>query len=144
MTAPDGHGRAQQPDPPGPRTGNPSRWLVAAVPAAAFVIGLVLGGLVVGVGLSDDEPSAASETTPSPTATEPTSTSDVTVVVPNACLEAARTIDEALMLIRGGANSVRDFEPDALVQLLDELEDLDNRATALSQQCSEQGEISRP
>jgi hypothetical protein len=144
MTAPDGHGRPAQQDTVMPSTGNPSRWVLTAVPAAAFVIGLVLGGSVVGVGLSDNDPSAASETTPSPTAPEPTSTSDVTVVVPNACLEAARTIDEALELIRGGADSVRDFEPEELVQMLNELEDLDNRATALSQQCSDQGEVSRP
>jgi hypothetical protein len=132
---------AEQPEPAettGHERSSPSRWWFSAVPAATFLIGLVLGGLVIGLGLSGDDGSPHADTTPTPTGgDQPTPTSDVTVVVPNACLEAADTVEQAMDLISGGARSVTEFEPEELVELLDQLEDLDAQARELARQCAE-------
>ncbi len=113
-------------------------WLAAAVPAATFVVGLILGGLVIGVGIVGEtgDPDAGGSPSPSE-GSQPTPTSDVTVVVPNACIEAADTVTEAMDLIQDGVSALRDFRPQELVELLDQLEDLDARARDLAQQCSE-------
>lgn len=117
-------------------------WLASTVPALTFLIGVVLGGLVIGLAGDDGgEPDAGPVAT---NGSEPTPTSDVTVVVPDACIEAAATVTEAVDLIRDGVGAVRDFRPQELVDLLDELEDLDARARDLALQCSEVGVSGAP
>jgi len=111
-------------------------WVVSAVPAITFVVGLVLGGLVIGVGIDGDGGNPAGTPTTAG-GSQPTPTSDVTVVVPNACIQAAETVTEAMDLIREGVTAVRDFQPQELIELLDQLEDLDARGRDLAQQCSE-------
>jgi hypothetical protein len=133
---------ADRPEPTetnGPETSSPSRWWFSAVPAVTFLVGLVLGGLVIGLGLSGEEGSTpGADSTPTPTNGEqPTPTSDVTVVVPNACLEAADTVEQAMDLIRDGVGSVSEFQPEELGEVLDQLEDLDARARELARQCAE-------
>lgn len=114
------------------------RWWSSAVPAVAFLIGLVLGGLVIGVGVLGDDSGGDALSTPAPAGgADPMPTSDITVVVPNACLEAAETVEEAMDLIRSGVQDVSEFQPEALLELLDRLEDLDARARDLARQCSE-------
>ncbi len=68
----------------------------------------------------------------------------MTVVVPSECIDAARTINEAVALFRGGVDSVRDFQPEELVRLLNEVKDLDRQVSELAQKCATEGEISTP
>lgn len=92
-----------------PRLGS---WWFAVVPALTLLVGLVLGGLVVGVTV-DGEPESRTASTPAPV--DPSPTEDVAVVVPQECLEAAQTVQEATALIRDGASAIREFRPDELI-----------------------------
>jgi len=114
-----------------------SGWL-RAVPAITFVVGLLLGALVVGVGLDGDGTATDGDSTETPTSgADPTPTDDVQVVVPQECLQAAQTVTEATNLIRSGVEAIRDFRPDELADLLDRLEDLDAEAQDQAAQCSQ-------
>ena len=123
------------------RSSSTPRWAVV-VPAATFIVGLLLGGVVIGVGIDSDEGSPESDASPTTSGAGPTPTSDVTVVVPNACIEAAATVNEAMDLIQDGVGAVRDFRPEELVEMLNQLELLDARARDLAQQCA-QVDVSR-
>jgi len=113
-------------------------WMTRVFPAATFVVGVVLGGLVVGAassggsGSPSEPPQAAA-----PTATATAPAPETTVVVPGACNQAAEAVTEAVELIRQGAASVRDFDPDELVRVLDELETLEPQARELAARCSD-------
>ena len=113
-------------------------WVFRVVPAVTFLVGLLLGGLVVGVGLDRGGPDSgeADPTSTSPDDNGPTPTSAATVVVPSACREAANQIEIAITVIQDGVGAVRDFQPDELVRVLDELEDLEARARDLAARCS--------
>lgn len=112
-------------------------WLGRLLPAATFLVGLVLGALVVGAVAGDVGPStgdtAESTTSPTPTGSAP----ETTVVVPGACTDAAEAVRSAVRLLRQGAASVRDFDPDELVRVLNELEIVEPRVRALARQCSD-------
>jgi hypothetical protein len=106
-------------------------------PAVALVVGLLIGGVVVGVAGDDEAPT----TTPAPTSPTvddpPGSPTDggTTIVVPDACLEAVNTVEDATQLTRDGAAAIRDFEPAELTALLTELEELDQQAREQAQAC---------
>ncbi|CAN5436467.1 hypothetical protein BH18ACT8_BH18ACT8_09680 [soil metagenome] len=127
----------QQPsaNPDQPPRASPA-WLTLAVPAATFLIGLVLGGVVVGVGTDGDDSSLEPTVTTPPADAAGSPTASVTVVVPEACIQAAETVNQATALIRDGVSSIRDFQPEQLVDLLNQLEDLDAQARAQAQECS--------
>lgn len=130
---PPGSGDATAPD----RDRSGSLWSVLA-PAAALLVGLVLGGVLVGVINDDDEPSAEPETSASPTPDDASPSESATiVVVPNECLEAADSVEEALQLVERGAAALRDFESAELRELLRELETLDAQARAQAEACQE-------
>ncbi len=105
-------------------------WYVL-VPAAALVIGILLGALVVGVVGDDEQPEDAS---PEPTNT-PTATDGTEVVVPNACLEAADTAEQIIMSLENGIGAIREFQEDRIRALLNELEDLEARARRQATEC---------
>lgn len=111
------------------------RWLLRALPAATFLFGLVVGGLIVGLGGIGDG-SGDSGPGNSGTPTTPASTGDTNIVIPAACSKAADAVDEAVQLLRSGAGAVRDFQPDVLVQVLNDLETLDPKLRKLADQCS--------
>lgn len=116
-----------------------SLWSVLA-PAAALLVGLVLGGVLVGVMNDDDdnEPSAEPEASASPTPGDASPSESATIiVVPNECLEAADSVEEALQLVERGAAALRDFESAELRELLRELEALDAQARAQAEACQE-------
>jgi hypothetical protein len=79
----------------------------------------------------------SSEPTGTPGASDPSPTEEVTVVVPQECLEAANTVRDATQLLRDGVDAVRDFRPDELVGLLDRLEGLDALAREQADSCSQ-------
>lgn len=112
------------------------RWGVRLLPVLTFLAGLALGaGLLLAgqdasvVPSADDEPSAAPST---PSAVN----GDTVVTLPGACEDAAENIAEATRLVDDVAAAVRDFQPEKLVGLLDQLEDLDTETRALSAECS--------
>ncbi len=140
MTEPpptDADGGADQPR-TAPRT---MSWWSVLAPAAALVIGLLIGGVVVGVAGGDDDddaPSTSPTPTGSPTPDDSTGSPTegvTTLVVPDACLEAVDTVEEATRLTRDGAAAIRDFEPAQLRELLTELEQLDQRARDQAAAC---------
>lgn len=111
-----------------------SRWVVAA-PSIALVLGILLGGSLVWLTTNDSSPITGdeqdedtSESSPSPA---------TAVVVPDACLEAADSVREATELLRAGLDDVRSFRAEALIDLLNDLEDLDRQARAQAETCSE-------
>lgn len=115
------------------------RWWTIVVPAVTFLVGLGLG-LVVMVATGDpSEPDAdipaADESPSASSSAEGTDTPDTVVTVPGACEDAARNISEATRLLDDVAASVRDFQPDELVDLLDQLEQLDAETRELAEQC---------
>lgn len=126
QTSPEGRGAEPI------RDGSASRWSIL-VPAAALLVGLVIGGAVVGVAVGGDDDDAAS-TSPQPTpsssgqdAADPSAAATV-VVVPDECLDAVSTVEEVTRVLREGASAVSDFRTDELRSLLRELEALDLQA----------------
>ncbi len=114
-----------------------SRWAVL-VPAAALVIGLVIGGVVVGVaGGGSESPSGSAETSPSSSPEDETSPSAAAtvVVVPDECLEAVSTVEEVTEVLRQGADAVGEFRTDELRSLLRDLEALDLQAREQVEAC---------
>ncbi len=113
-------------------------WVFRVVPAVTFLVGLLLGGLVVGVGLDRGGPDSgeADPTSTSPDDNGPTPTSAATVVVPSACMQAADEVEAAITLIQDGVRAVRDFQAEELVRVLNDLEDLEARARDLAARCS--------
>lgn len=110
-----------------------SRWVVAA-PSITLVLGLLLGGSLTWVATrttgpeADEDRDEPSNSTPSP---------GTAVVVPDACLEAAASVRQAIDLIRAGVDDIRAFRAQEILDLLNELEDLDRQASAQAETCSE-------
>ena len=114
-------------------------WLL---PALAFVAGVALGAVVVGVGNlgGSDEPRAADvATSPSPSEddAEPTASSDVVVRVPGACLEAADGAEEAARQVDDVADAVRSFDARRLQELVDRFQQLQPEVQRLADRCRE-------
>ena len=118
--------------------GSRSWWPVLA-PAAAFLAGLLLGGLLIGVVSDDDGTPAADPESGASTSADGSSASpsegDTTIVVPEECLEAVDSVEQALDLADRSAGAVRDFQPEELRSLLRELEGLDQQARAQVEAC---------
>ena len=114
------------------------RWGLRLLPALTFLVGLVLGAVVViagqlgqGVGGVVGEPSPSPSASPDPSA----GGGDTVVTLPAACEGAAENITEATRLIDESATAVRDFRPDELVDLLTRLEVLDAETRELAAEC---------
>jgi hypothetical protein len=113
------------------------RWFLL-VPAATFLVGLLLGALLVWVvqptgPQSDDqtaeptpegtlEPSPEPRTTPSPSVSE-------------ACLRAAGHATELVTLVRQAANALGDLDTLRLQEIVDDMERLDGEIRAAVDQC---------
>lgn len=110
-------------------------WGSRLLPVLTFLVGLGLG-LVVMVALGGDDASLDVEPEPTPSASAPGG-GDTVVTLPAACEAASDNITEATRLLDDVAASVRDFQPQELVDLLDQLETLDAETRKLAGQCSE-------
>ena len=110
-------------------------WLGLLVPTVTFLVGLVLGGVLVYANSGGDASDVAvpeSEATASPSA----GAQDTVVTLPAACDQAATKVREAYALLRQAVGQVRDFQADALVDTLNSLEDVDEEARVLVSECS--------
>lgn len=122
--------------------GGAATWWTVLVPALALVLGLVLGGVLVGVAGDDDGSEATDEATPGATPTtgaesSPASPGDTVIVVPEECIAAAETVQEATDLARRTAAAIRDFQGEELREQLRRLEELDQRARSQARACQE-------
>lgn len=114
---------------------NSRSWLGLLVPTMTFLVGLVLGGVLVYANSGGDASDVAvreSEATASPSA----GAQDTLVTLPAACDQAATKVREAYALLRQAVGQVRDFQADALVETLNSLEDVDEEARVLVSECS--------
>ncbi len=117
------------------RRGGAAGRALAWLPAGTFVLGVLLGGLVVGVALDGGDGSRA-QGTPSPSPTQASSSAGGTaVVVPDECLAAAQTVRDATALIRDNVSAIRDFRAQKIIDFLNQLEDLDQRAREEANAC---------
>ena len=128
--------RPAEPSPDGETPGRPlTHWGIAAAPAVALVFGLLLGGLVVGVAGGGSSPKEETTVTVTPTPSE-SSSADTAVIVPRECFEAARTVREVTALIQDNVSAIRDFRGNAIVEMLNRLEDLTQLANEQADACS--------
>ncbi len=115
-------------------------WWYVIVPAATFVIGLAIGGLVMGIGSDSSNETSPTETgSASPTPEESGAAAtpgDTTVVVPRECIQAAETAQEATQLILDNLSAIRNFEGQRIIDLLDRLEELSQQTQDLGDSCS--------
>lgn len=113
-----------------------SRWSTL-IPAAALLIGLLIGGVVVGVSDGGDIPTTNPQPTDSSTGSATTDPSEAAtiVVVPDECLAAVDTVQQVTDLVRQGAAAIRDFQMAELRSLLRDLETLDTKARQQAQAC---------
>lgn len=136
-----------------PRTGADGRrprgsglfWLV---PALTFLVGLLVGGVVIGLtGIGDDLTTGGAEQGDAGTAQQPAPTDspgapgsgDRTVTVPGECIEAAERSEEALALTREAAQALGDLDPRRVQEIVDRLQDLDPEIRSLAAECRDAG-----
>lgn len=117
-------------------------WGGLLIPAGTFLVGLLIGGLVIGVGRSGGDSSDpagddGSSSSPSPTTAGSAAPGETVVTVPAACQEAGGKVREATKLLRSTVGDVRNFKPDKIVDTLNRLEDLDSQIRPLLQECSQ-------
>lgn len=110
-------------------------WLGLLIPTVTFLVGLALGGVLVYANVGGGADSNVAEQSVTDTAAADDASAVVTV--PAACDKAAAKVREAYGLLRTAVDQVRDFQADALVGTLNELEDVDGEARVLVTECSD-------
>lgn len=112
-------------------------WLV---PAATFLVGLLLGGVVVGVSGSGDDTGAGPKAPSSPTAS-PTTSGDAsprpaaTVTVPGACLEVADSTQQLLSLVQDAVAAARDLDASRLSSIVRQLQEAQSGLQQQAEAC---------
>lgn len=125
--------------PAGFTTTGRSTWLI---PALTFLVGLVLGAVVIGVTRSGDGGSTASSAdsgssataSATPSATAPTR-DGATIVVPGQCLELADGTQSALDLVTKAAQAARDLSASKLNTVVRQLQDQQSELQTLVTAC---------
>lgn len=110
-------------------------WLV---PAVAFLLGLVLGGVLVAVGgWGDGDGSAADGETKVSTPTPTTSTprDDLTVTVAGACLDAVDATEQVVTLGRQAVSALTELDARELQRVVNEMQQLEMEVRDLAEQC---------
>jgi hypothetical protein len=100
------------------------------LPAATFIVGVLLGGglvwLALDGGSADGDGSTAPEPAPSTSTPAPSVPSDA-IVVPGACTRAARGAGTTVSLLRDALTAITDLDAARLEDVLDELEVVDQQ-----------------
>lgn len=107
-------------------------WLI---PAVTFLVGLLLGAVVVGathVGDPAGTDGALAAPSSSPTAT---GRPDLTVVVPASCLEALDRAERAVDSVRAATEAIKNLDAAALRTVVDQLQQLRSRVTEQADLC---------
>lgn len=121
----------------GKATSSTWTWLL---PVLTFLVGCVLGGVVVGAGAfdGDDETVASPSTTSSPTSgdAEPSPTpNDLVITIPESCLQAAEAASEASQQFDDVVAAVRDLDARRLQEVVDSVQQAQPEAQRLAEQC---------
>lgn len=131
-SAPGAEGAGQRPAGAATRAVVPSSsgggrfWLI---PAATFLIGLLLGALVVGVSGSEDGSDAAGGSPPSATQTAvtptvgPSTRPAATVTVPGSCLDVADSTEALLGLVEEATAAAQDLNASELSSIVRQLQE---------------------
>ncbi len=126
---------SSDPAPTPRRSGGARFWLI---PAVAFLLGVLLGAVVIGVTKAGDtgnaRPAAASSTTPSPSPSAGVS-ADRTVTVPASCLAAADRAEQALGVVSDGVRAIRNLDAAAVRRVLTRLDQLQPAVRKQADQC---------
>lgn len=117
-----------------PGTTRWSRWAVV-IPAATLLLGFALGAIVMGAG-GTSRPPAATVSVPSNQSAPSEAADQSAVVIPQACVRAAESLQRSTAVLRKGVASLRDFRGHELVDALNELEDLDAQARKQAEACT--------
>jgi hypothetical protein len=116
------------------------------VPAATFVLGVLLGGATVGLvtGRGDDVPASARTSAPADTdmatdtdtdAATATPPPDAAVTVPRSCLELADTGDELAQLVTDAARAAAELDAAELSGIVRRMEQAQAGVEQLSSDC---------
>lgn len=108
------------------------------LPAVTFLLGLLLGAVVVGAASDDGDdgqaaPPAAASPSPAPSAQ-----GQLTVRVPAPCLQAADEAEQAYGLLEQGVAAARDLDARRLQELVDTVQRERPQVEALVRACREQ------
>lgn len=120
-----------------------------------FLVGLVLGGVVIFAGTAgdDDEPTASPDASQAPdvSASEDPDSTDVVVRVPQSCLDAADGALEASQQVDDAVAAVRDLDARRLQEIVDEVQRLQPDVRDQAEQCRsttgsrlEEGQLATP
>ena len=129
---------------------DPTRpWFGLLLPTATFMIGLVLGGILVyansgGGNDNAEDAGPGPESTAGASSSSPSASGDTVVTVPAACDQAAAKVSEAYRLLRQAVDQVRDLNAEKLVSTLNELEDVDAQTRPLVDACTQVSVSSGP
>lgn len=126
-------------DPPPEGGGRWSNVWPVLLPTLTFLVGIGLGAGATLLSSSSGGGEAEPTSPPSPTRTA--DDGDTVIVVPAACEDAADNLETATRLLDDVAGSIRDFRPNELVELLNELEELDQAIRAQASECSSDASV---
>jgi hypothetical protein len=112
-------------------------WLL---PAATFLVGLVIGFAVWGA--ADDDGDGGSQAQGTPSVTDSPVTGDdngrtATVTVPQSCLDAIEESEQSLDLLEEAVQAIGDLDAGRLQELVGDLQGASERIRELGEECQE-------
>lgn len=109
------------------------------LPAVTFLLGLVLGGVLIGVSNlgADGDANDQNQAAPTPTTSSATPSDDLTVTVPRPCLDVAERSEDVLDLVRRAAAAVGELDARELRAIVDEMQALEPEVRENAAACQE-------
>ena len=116
-------------------------WLL---PAATFLVGLVIGFAVWGA--ADDDGDGGSQAQGTPSVTDSPVTGDdngrtATVTVPQSCLDAIEESEQSLNLLEEAVQAIGDLDAALLQEIVDDLQGASERIRDLGDECRELADV---
>ncbi len=106
------------------------------VPVVAFLVGLLLGGVLIGVTRgNNDNSSTAAPPTPTASPTPTGSSTNVTLTVPAACLKAGDLAQQGLTLADQAVTAVRDLNAKQAQDIVAQMRALRPQVQAATNAC---------